>query len=315
MELRPADLGDNRAIDLFRMRATAQFNMRRSGRLRAALAGKGTPLDRFWARATGLSEPAATTAIKSVNGQLMGMLGGFGGGWGLGFGMPALMMLAQGEYVPGALFSAMSLAGITIGALFPKAMARRWGSTLLTESEVEELLEAEDDELERSFLLLVREALRHEHLPEAAGKELRDAIQILGTALDHLPPAPAQTAQRDVDSLQKEARTLRQQALLETDKVAADSLERQADALERSASAIAKSSTLLRRNRLLRQELLAQLEALRLELTSTSVLGADSAGLAQVAQVARGVAREADALALARLELDTPVVQTVGGSL
>ena len=269
MEIRPADLGNSRAVDLFRMRGASQFTTRRGGRLRAALSGRGTPLDRFWGKATGLSEPAATTAIKSANGQLMGIAGGFGAGW---------------------------------------------GRTPLNEAEVEELLYTEDDDLERSFLLLVREALRQQHLPEAAETELREAIRVLGTALDRLPPAPSQTAQRDAESLRTEARNLRQQALQEADRVAADSLERRADALERSASAVEKSSTLLRRNSLLRQELQAQLEALRLELTSTSVVGADTSGLAQVASVARGVAREADALATARTELDSPQVQSVGGT-
>lgn len=313
MELRPADLGESRAVDLFRLRATAQFTTRRGGRLRAALSGSGTPLDRFWAQATGLSEPAATTAIKSVNGQLIGMLAGFGGGWGFGFGMPALAMLSQGNLAPGMIFGAMSLGGVALGTLLPKAMVRRWGATALAESEIEELLREEDDVLERSFLLLVREALRQESLPRAAEGELREAIKVLGTALDRLPPAPAETAQRDTESLRREAQRLREQGLEEADRVAAESLERQADALERSAAAVEKSSTLLRRNRLLRQELQAQLDALRLELTSSTIVGADSSGLAQVASVARGVAREADALAHARNELDAPLIPVSGG--
>ena len=314
MELRPGDLGDNRAVDLFRLRATAQFTTRRAGRLRAALSGKGTPLDRFWASATGLSEPAATTAVKSVNGQLIGMLGGFGGGWGLGFGMPAVIMASQGEPIGAAIFGAMSIAGMAMGTLLPKSMVRRWGATPLAEAEVEELLQTEDDDLERSYLLLVREALRQQDLPGPAEHELREAIRVLGEALDHLPPAPTETAQRDANSLRAESAQLRQQGLQETDRVASDSLERRADALERSAAAVEKSSTLLRRNSLLRQELQAQLEALRLELTSATVIGSDAGGLAQVASVARGVAREADALTAARRELETPSVQTVGGT-
>jgi len=317
MELVPADLGDNRAVDLFRMRATTQFSpsTRRGGRLRAALGGKSTVLDRYWGRETGLSEPAATTAIKSVNGQLLGMLGGFGGGWGFGFGMPAFMMATVAHQPIGAaIFGLFSATGFAVGVLAPKAMVRKWGTTPLSDNELEELLQTEDDALERSFLLLIREALRHPSLPEAAQKELKEAIRVLGSALDRLPAAPAETALRDASSLRTEASHLQAQALQEPDRVAAESLERRAEALHRSAAAVEKSSTLFRRNTLLRQELQAQLEALRLELTSSSVGGTDTSGLAQVAQVARGVAREADALAQARVELEAPVLQSVGGT-
>lgn len=319
MELIPADLGDSRAIALFQMRSMQAYaNQRPTRRLRSTLlrTGKSTFLSRMWAKETGLQGEAAETAIKSSSGQLYGLVGGLGGGWGLGFGMPALMMATQAQkpehLLIAGIFGAFSVAGLTIAALVPRNMVRRWGKTPLSEQELEALLQAEDDELERSYLLLIRETLSQKCLPAAAQVELKEAIKVLGMALDRLPPAPAETSLRDTTSLRIEATTLRQQALTEPDQVASESLVRRADALERSASAMEKSATLLRRNSLLRQELQAQLEALRLELGSTSVTGADATSLAQVSSIARGVAREADALATARAELDTPQIQRVG---
>ena len=322
MELIPADLGDSRAIALFQMRA-AQLSTHtpRSGRrLRGALSATSSPniLTRLWEKETGLEGEAANQAVQSVKGQLNGFVGGFGGGWGLGFGAPAVMMLGQAGQNPamlimGGIFGAMSVTGIALATLMPKSLVRRWGKTPLTPHEVDILLAQEEDALEHSYLLLIREALAQPNLPEAAQRELKEAIKVLGMALDRLPPAPVETANRNTESLRTEAQELRQQALAETDRVAGESLERRADALERSASAMEKSATLLRRNSLLRQELQAQLEALRLELGSTSVTGIDSTSLAQVASVARGVAREADALATARAELDSPPqVQRIG---
>ncbi|WP_395140168.1 hypothetical protein, partial [Armatimonas sp.] len=200
----------------------------------------------------------------------------------------------------------------TMATQIPGGLLRRWGKAPLNEHELDMLLAQEEDELERSYLLLIRETLAQPNLPEAAQKELKEAIKVLGMALDRLPPAPAETANRNTESLRTEADELRRQALSETDRVASESLERRADALKRSATAMEKSATLLRRNSLLRQELQAQLEALRLELGSTSVSGVDATSLAQVASVARGVAREADALVTARAELDTPQIQKIG---
>jgi hypothetical protein len=319
MNLTLADLGDSRAIALFQIRAAQQNNSTGPrSRLHGSLTAASAPnfLSRSWAKETGLGEEAGLSAIKKTRGQLLGIMGGFGGGWGLGFGMPALMLATQAHgpagYVPAALMGAMSLTGLVVAALVPRNMVRRWGTTPLSSQEIDVLLNAEEDSLERSYLLLVREALAQENLPEAAQQELKSAIKILGQALDRLPSAPAETAHRDTLSLRTEAVGLRGQALQEPDRVAADSLERRAAALERSAAAMEKSATLLRRNSLLRQELKAQLEALRLELGSTVATGTDPTSLAQVAHAAQGVAREADALASARAELDTPPLQRVG---
>ena len=318
MELTPADLGGNRAVALFQMRA-AQLHSSQSAsrRLRSSLTPLGgtNALIRFWSKDSGLHGETALQAVQGASRPLYGFAGGLGGGWGFGFGFPALMMATVAQQpVMACVFGAFSLTGFGIAALLPQHLVRKWGKTPLSDAELETLLQAEDDPLERSYLLLIREALAHKGLPDIAQGELREAIQVLGLALDRLPPAPAETAQRNTESLRTEAAQLRQQAVQEPDQVAGDSLERRADALERSASAMEKSATLLRRNSLLRQELQAQLEALRLELASASTSGTDTQSLAQVAQIARGVAREADTLAMARVELDAPQTQRVGRS-
>ncbi|MBB6053534.1 hypothetical protein [Armatimonas rosea] len=317
MELQPADLGPNRSVEIFRMRAVAQFSQGNApgGRLRSAFATKtgSNALTRFWAKESGLAPEVAEKAIQEVRGQLLGILVGMGGGLGCSFAMQSAILgsLANMPALAAAM-GAASVGGFAAGGLVPRNYVRRWGTTPLSPQELDLLVTQEDDPLARSFLLLVREAQSQTNLPDAAQNELKEAIRVLGLALERLPSAPAETALRDTESLRAESGSLRQQALTETDRVAADSLERRADALERSASAMEKSATLLRRNSLLRQELQAQIEALRLELGSTVVTGTDTTSLAQVASVARGVAREADALATARAELDTPQQQRVG---
>lgn len=327
MELTPADLGDSYAIALFQMRA-AQLNasQRPSRRIKTALASALRPnlLTRFWARQTGLSGEVAEEAARSVSGQLNGIVFGLGGGMGLNGAIQATVMSTVGhgrDWPIALMMGAISVTGFLMAGLIPGHLIRKWGRTPLNGQELERLLSQEDDELERSYLLLIRDALSQKQLAESAQRELKEAIIAIGEALDRLPPAPVETASRDTGSLKAEATQLRQSALQETDRVAAGSLERRADALERSANALEKSVTLLRRNALLRMELAAQLEALRLELASQSVHGTqtihgtDTSSLAAVADIARGVAREADALVRARAELDAPPpqIQQVGG--
>lgn len=313
MELRPADLGARRCVAVVQDRAYSMHTGR--GRL-AGTSGGGEPgriglLGRLWLRGTGLDDKTGAAILQGTRGVTGGMVGGFAGGFGGGFGGPAIGMImgnlfGHGDRPPlflGVLFALMGLSGVGAGLLAPGVMVRRWLNAPLSEGEVEELIGASTEDLDRAYLTLVRDAVRQREVPDSVAAEVRAAIQQLGAALDSLPPRAAETA-LDAAALQKEAESVRAQGLAESDPVVAESLLRRADALARSAKAVGHAGQQIRRALAVRQELAAQVDALRLGLTAYYAGGDDAVHLSHLAEAARGVAHEATSLAAARAELD-----------
>lgn len=327
MDIIPADLGTRHLVAVVQARAlSVQGGMRHHGRLSQRLASGAAHrspgwLGKFWLRGTNLDEQTGLEVLEAVRPVTSGLAGGMAGGFGGGFGVPAAMMglvVATGtkDSPPaflGALFGTFALGGIAAGVTLPRTYLRRWLSTPLSEGEIEDRLAAASDDLERNFLALVRDATRQSDLPDAATKEVREAIRTLGAALEKLPSLIGPAEGTDPESLRRDAAQIHARALAETDSVVADSLLRRAEALERSAEALGRSALVLRRSAALRDELAAQTEALRLGLAAYySGAGADPANLSRLAESARGVAREATTLADARAELDAypkPVVE------
>lgn len=190
-------------------------------------------------------------------------------------------------------------------AVFPRASFQSLYKKPLALGEIEGLLDNannNDDELDRAFLTLVRDAVR-QTVPPDVENGLRQAIAALAGAIDKLPAVIA--APLDTQVLRAEAAALRAQADAEPDRVTSESLERRADALVRRADASEHSVLLVRRTTALRAEILAQIEALREGLTTfyTGAAG-DVAGLTHLADSARRVAGETASVAQARAELD-----------
>jgi hypothetical protein len=319
MEIQPADLGAERNLALIERRAVAYAATTRHGRrgrmLRALSSpGAGEPrlglLGRFWARGTGLDDKDAVEAMRRMGSATTSMVAGMIGA-SSAIAFPAIVAGMNGHPGVALVFGAMWAAMASVGLIMPRALLHRWHKTPVTPHEIDEMLGESHDELERSYLALVRDALRQEGVTAEAADDVRNSIRALGEAIDRLPPVTTTTA-ADVATLRREAGLLRTKADAETDAVVGASLSRQAEARERSANAAEKSSLLLRRTAALRDELSAQTESLRLGLVALYSGAGDVADLSHLAATVRGVADEANAVADARAELDSPVVPLKG---
>ena len=164
-----------------------------------------------------------------------------------------------------------------------------------------------DDSLEGAYLTLAQDVLRLETSSEEAASEARSALKALGDAVGDLP-APAALPDVDIADLLADAEILLMRARRERDPVIAGSLERQAEATVRRARALTDALKLARRTGVLRQEVRAQVEALRAALptlarTAEAASGLGAGRFTTLAEQVRGVAREAASVAAAQEEL------------
>ncbi|MGC4042384.1 MAG: hypothetical protein QM758_01090 [Armatimonas sp.] len=318
MDIRPTDLGSKRCAQLVLGRVAPYVS--RSG---AAQFPRSTvtptsigALGRYWLKGLDVDEETGAALLAATRGFTGGIVGGFAGGFGGGFGGPAIGMLAGGlagrgndstvMLILGSVFAVAGVGGIFAGLTAPRAYLKRWASTPLSEGEIDALLHETSDALEKAYLGLVREAVRIQGAPEKAADEVRSAIKTVGEAIASLPPLPVMDGDLpDADALRADAAALHKKALAEADPVVSESLERRADALARQADALGHSQLGLRRAAALREELSAQIEALRLGLSAYYTAGhTDETALTQLATSARAVAGEATSLARATAELD-----------
>lgn len=162
-----------------------------------------------------------------------------------------------------------------------------------------------EDELERTYLAMVQDALALKNLSETAEAEVKRVIRSIGDALGAVPALAAETD--DVADVLADAEMLAARATRESDKVIAESLLRQADANVSRAKAMENNRRLARRTRILREEMLAQVKAVRSLLPH---LGSDAASaatdfnrFATLAADVQSIASEAASVADAREEL------------
>lgn len=324
MDIFPQDLGRRRYILLIQRRAlTPTFwanPVPPKGRLPALPPPYLGALGRFWIRRLDIKpEDAACTLPALGNRHILDLSTVFGfllslpilclGAFGMDFGLAAL----------GGCLIFLG-AGLTF---WPRRTVESLHRRPVTEGDLEALQSGlNDDLLEAAYLRLARE-MAAQNVTNNSAKSLRDALRALGEAIDALPYVPA--ADADAQTLRADADRARAEAGREPDAVAAASLRRRADALDRSARAASQSEALRRRAAVLRDELLAQTESLRLGLAAARPDSGEVAGLAALAESVRAVADEAAGVAAARAELDaalsppviissegTPAVQSVG---
>ena len=324
MDIQPLDLGTRRGVAAIHARANSMQagNFRRGGRLSSQAPTDVRPvgvIGRWWLRGLGLDPEQEAKVLASVRGVTRGLSAGMIGGFGGGFGTNALVMGIVSATQPGAgpgpilatVFGTLAVGGIAAGIAAPRSLIRRWVSGPLTESELDELSSHADDALEKSYYALVRDAIRIDNAPEKVATEVRSAIATLGQAIESLPATTSSDATLDGETLRAEAAEVRTRGLADADAVVSESLLRRADALERQADAIGHSAQAIRRAAALRDELSAQVEALRLGLGAYYAGGnlsvsPDEGSLTRLASSARAVATEANALARANAELDSP---------
>jgi len=311
MELRPADLGGKRAVEIVRQRASTYQSSRFKGRMRNAFGAMRRPqgkptlnaLGRLVTQGSGMDEATAAEAVAATQSMTGGMLGGFLASTA-GMITPVVMFASQGNYTGIAIFGTTWALMSTIFVGLPLTLIRKWIHTPLSDLEINHLATENSSSLDRTFAQLIREVTRQEHISPEAEEGLREAIRAIGDAIDRLPPLPASSTV-DAIALHQNALTVRVRADTETDAITQASLARQADALERSALAAERSSVHLRRTNALHQELTAQIEALRLGLTAFYTGDADITGLTALSENVRTVAAEATSVAEARTELDS----------
>lgn len=337
MRLLPEDLGTRWHIALVRQRALGPAvawtrpTEPRVGRL-----------GRLWTRDMGISEEvnAATLPVAANETQ------GYTFGVGLGFGWIPLAitaMIGSAFLDPAAAIAATGAAGAgwswLTGYHLPRRSLRRLHETPVSAEEIETLRtsgvpglppslgqmaqkffrlwnrgvqEVGADELEQAYLALVLDALRSDSIPEAAQPDLRATLRALGDAVFSLPsPSEMEAAgAMDAADLRGDAELLLARARREPDEVVAASLVRQADALLERARAADNVGVMARRTRFLRQELSAQIGALRAALpsfgraaSSTAASRAETSSFTRLAESVRSVAAEAASVAAAHEEL------------
>lgn len=316
MKLFPQHLRDRQHATLIRRRS---YGMRGKGDY-AGTNIEATPLPapkigtlgRFWAKGSGLNEKQAATGLSAASMSTLSTvwLGpALVGSFGALFSMLAWMK--HGNIEPLAISTGLTAAASYLSALPLARFAFRYCyREPLAEGEIEQLLDIENDntELEKSYLRLVRDAVRQTApvSPETEA-EVQAAIHSLGEAIDRLPVVTVTPV--DTAALRREADLLRTDALTNPDRVIGESLERRADALTRRADANDRSALAVRRTAALRAEIEAQIAALR-EGIATLGTGygtsdtATSENLQHLSESARRLAAEAVSAASARAELD-----------
>jgi hypothetical protein len=313
------------------------------------------PLGKRWIKDLPVSEEVAAATLPLTKDQTTGSVWAWGMStvW-FPAALVAVGLGALGDGNIGA-FLGLEVAGVGLGAalaqgvgvLIPRRYVKKIHSTPITEDELTPFLTGNvpglpevfgemagkflrffkgqtlqendsvlSDELERSFLNLVRDVVRSQNVPKESEDELRAAIRAIGEALCRLPDAAevggGAGSLLAADQL-AEAQMLYARAERESDSVIAGSLRRQANALEVAARASENTVAVSRRVRALRQELRAQIDVLRLTLPTWGRAG-QSAGqpfannaevtLGNIAGSVQSVASEAVAMSEAHAELD-----------
>lgn len=279
-------------------------------------------LGRIWSAGAGLtpeqaahSNPVASMATQPIA-WLTGFLGTFFSG------ITTLVLTKKGVIPPGMGAPAFFAASGTLIAAGFGPLARLSFLHLhraLRPSEIEEIREAATDDLDRTFLSLVLDAVR-QRMSERDAVEIRSTIAALADALDRLPEVPPSSV--DTTALFAEAQAREQESLEEADRLTSDSLQRQAEALRRRAAAAERSALSGKRVAALRGELKAQMEALREGLAAMATdtteasalhLGALSEAVRQVAaEVVSTIDAKAEVAALMTPTVETPNVQRLG---
>jgi hypothetical protein len=356
MELKPADLGERWHILLIRQRAFPPSVFQRlfpraEEEQKVVRVG---PLKRRWIKGLSGTEKAHKESLRITRKDAKGNGWVVSGLIGIPSSLATIAILAEGHGVPVMPFLLMGTGAVLSAAhglhFGPRRRQYKLHETPLKPNEIDYLHQSvrgsknqafperlvsvvidqlglrdelragmsEPDELVSTYLSLVREVLAAENLPERSQDDLRKTIKAIGETMTVLPPpAPVTTNPEEARLLVNEAERLFSRAQDERDSVIAASLARQAEALVQRASAGQNAEKLTRRTRVLRQELLAQIETVRASLptlTQGAVLQGTSlpfAGFAQVADSVADVYREAAALANAQDELYTDMAGTV----
>jgi hypothetical protein len=272
------------------------------------------PFYRFWTRGIDLPDAARAHIMQGAGGIIGGSIGGFcGGSSGLIAGGPA-MMADKGIVLPGLIMLGIGVSMWVAGFNMPGIVVRNAYRKPIQPEEAEVWLAMNiEDPLEKEFLRLVRDALAQPITSPTIEKNLREGIRALADAIDQVPRVAMPGA--DDDAIRRSIAEVEMQMAEETDPVIIESQARRISALTQSLRNLQRNARISRRADALREELMAQIGALRLGLSSLDTeAGENLPGLTSLADSVRRVAAEAGALADAREELDVALATKPGVS-
>jgi hypothetical protein len=316
---------------------------RAMGTSRVAIQPRIGPLGRLWSRGLGLTERVASHTLPMAADKTGPLVGGLTTGFGF-VGAVLLYASFSGPTEVIVPYSAASLAA-TAASMYGSAilLPRRAFKHLHWQPlQVEELLDlkgveikpkAENlpeipamklvrkfmhnlrgtaprrpgDGLEQAYLDLVVAVLRQENISEAAQADLRHTLAELGEGVSALPLAEKDEA--EVDDLLVEAETQAARARRETDPILSASHLRHADALFARAKAAEQMARRYRQTRTLRDEMAAQIAAVRTALptlgqtTAQHTIATKGFVLDGVSAQVQAITREAASLTAAQEEL------------
>lgn len=312
MLLSPSDLGDPWHIAIVRLR---------TGQASDAAPHRPEVRTHRWAKQLNLSAEVAAVAqpsqasINAVRigwiflfvGLLMTKLAGSHSWLSMAFATIFIggMYLFNTEYLPRQNFRRLHTGPVSSDEIKKlKGSSSRPMTRLLRKMAGEqELAPDEKDPLTRLYFELAQEVMNLSTAAPETEAEIRRTLRSLGESVARVP-LPATTGRDEPADLIADAEMLAARAHREPDTVVAESLLRQADALLVRARALDKDVLRIRRTRVLRDELTAQIEAMRAALPhfTHSTVQANPEWEA-LAESVRGIAQEATALSDAREEL------------
>ncbi len=268
------------------------------------------PLVRFWTRGLGLQPEEEDEAVRATRATITGTMTGLLSITAVTI-LPALGFVL-GHHEPAALVTASGGLVSGVAAFYaPRAVLRRLIRTPVTVNDISTLCikpVQDGDDLEKAYLTAVATAVQHD-VPAEAQAGVRAALHSLGDAIDRLPAGSMKVI--DTHALRSEAREVHDKAQGEPDAVVAASLGRRADALARSADASERAGVIVARTAALRDELLAQTNALNMAILGLTSGAVDVAGLSELAESVNAVAVHALAVGAARAELEEAVGPSV----
>ena len=309
MDVFPQDLGPKQHMVIVRRRASPEPGP--ADLPSGPVPSRSGPVGRLLARESGVAPGVEAAVLDALRVPVLSLLK-WTTGSSLAGALLGLLLAALGDDSGTKLATSCAVLG-TGGLAIPSFMIRRAlrrARQRLTAEEVEALIAAARDDLERNYLTLVLDAMR-QTVPADGQNQVRDALRTLGGALDRLPAVPHATD--NADDLRREAGGLLSEAAAEPDAITAGSLERRAQSLLRRANTVARSALVVRRAAAVRQEIAAQVDTLRASLGALDTDAGDLSGLVETAEAVRRVAVEADSVAAAREELDRSSLSAAPG--
>ena len=342
MELIPSDLGEKWHVALVRQRALgASLVWKRlignTGEIEPA--PRIGFLGKYWARGTDISKDAAAKTLPLSSGKTTETA------WiafalGFVFTMPFLLLGTRGVFGAGVgvwaylLAIAIATSILAWGSLIalPRHNFRKLHNAPVAHEELEGILEAHvpgigstfgrmagnilknivgdkyttdaPDALETTFLQLARDVMQTANLSSETQMELRATLRSLGNMIAELPPSETKPLE-DAADLAEDARILAERAREEPDDLIAASLTRQAEMLLQRARSANRTNLIMRQTRVLRQEFITQMEAIRASLPGLSQRSATGeAQFTEIAATVQNIAQQAHSTAEARAELD-----------